>query len=163
MLCKASGGIQNSQNRPVIFELKSDTLRSRATSPRRVCDLGGPRAARGLSDTCHTSKPGRCGEVRDVGRGCRLHSHIFGRISSEGLKLVLFAFQSLRRASEIPNPTYDFRAKMRHFAIDDDAARLSLRPRRASRSSWFVGHMTHIESDTLWAYERGLPRPQTRR
>ena len=75
--------------------------RSRATSAVAAPSwcLRGPRAARGLSGAYQTSKPERCGDARETCRGCRLHSDIFGRISSEGQILVLFAFQDLRRAT----------------------------------------------------------------
>ena len=65
------------------------------TSPGRVCDLGGPRGARGLSDACYTSKRGRCGDARDVCRGHRLECPIFERNCNEGKKLVLFALKGL--------------------------------------------------------------------
>ena len=72
-----------------------DRSRSTSAAAVRCWWLRGPRAARGLSDLSHSSKLGRRCDASVACRGCRLHSHIFGRISSG---VVLFAIQDLRRA-----------------------------------------------------------------
>ncbi len=68
--------------------------------------LARPRGARGLSDTCHTSNPGRRGDANGACRDASRESVIFERNCSEERILVLFALHSLRRAIFFQNPIF---------------------------------------------------------
>ena len=52
-------------------------------------------------------------------------------------------------------------ALLRPIKFDFGGRSVVLAARAASRRSWFVRRIPHIETRTLWRCERGLARPQT--
>ena len=97
-LHRVSNGNANSEIRdgiPVGNASLSDRSSSTSAAPGRRWCLRGPRGARGLSDTSHTSNSWRCGDAAGACRDASCDSGISARNSNEGRILVLFGLQDL--------------------------------------------------------------------